>query len=245
MKQLVLLLMVSFSFVNHAQWGYKDEKIASRFKPGFMWYNTGWKPAEAGKDRKYDRLMVDISYNQWLNPKSIGSAGLTSLGWNVHTCWDIPLTIGNSISFGTGLSYKHRRVGLSGTLIEFGDSTVYHPDLQQPGTLNKQILGIHSLSIPLELRFRPKKFKQVVKFHVGGSVGYAVQSYQKLAWNKNQIIIKNKQLTDLNGLFYGVHARVGFRNWALFGDYQLNPMFHSKNSTQGSILSLGLSVSLF
>lgn len=245
MRPLTLLIVLFYSFLSVAQYGYKDEKIASRFRPGMMWYNTGWKPAEEGKDRKYDRLIVDLSYQQWINNGNLSTNASQSIGWGVHTMWDIPLTTGNSISIGTGLSYKHRRIGLQGVFSQFIDSSVYHPEYTEPQSLDKQVLGMHTVSIPLELRFRPKKFKQIVKFHVGASVGYSIQSYHKMWFQHHQTVIKNKQLDDFNSILVGAHARLGFRNWALFGDYQLTPLFKSSNSARGSILSVGISLSLF
>ena len=41
----------------------------SRFRPGTMWFMTGFRPAIPEKVRKYDRLVFDITYNDWLGDR--------------------------------------------------------------------------------------------------------------------------------------------------------------------------------
>lgn len=243
MKSVLTSILLLSSFSALAQWGYKDEKIASRFKPGILWYNTGWKPGKEDKSRKYDRLIVDAVYTlpQGTNirPTTAGS-----FGWNLNTMWDVPITKGNTFSFGWGLSYRHTRVGYITWLNQDLNLSTSRFETDSIMNADKQVIGSHTIAIPLELRFRAAKWKHV-KFHLGGYFGYQMQTYNKMWLNDNQIVAKDKQLTDANPWVYGVHARLGFRNFALFGDYRLSKYFVSSGSSPLNFLSFGLSVSLF
>jgi len=247
MKLILSTLFVLTLFGAQAQYGYKDEGVISRFRPGILWYNTGWRPAEPGKDRKYDRLMIDATYSTLFDKKILETNVQGSFGWNLHTMWDIPLTTGNTVSLGLGLSYKHQRVGYKGVLVQSDSlrTTTLHDESEFPGyPYRHQVLGTHSVAVPVEIRFRAAKWKHL-KLHLGGYFGYRVQGYQKLWSNGNQEVYKDKQLVDFNPLTYGVHARVGLRNWALFADYGLSPYFKSSGSSQFTTLSAGLTISMF
>lgn len=226
-----------------AQYGYKDEKIASRFKPGFMWFSTGMRPGKPDKSRKYDRLIFDVFYTQ-PNGDIPKQTTRGSFGWNANTMWDVPITKGNTFSIGWGFSYRHTRVGYDYVLVQnvekqqttLSESTLFNPD--------KQVLGSHSVAIPLELRFRAAKWKHL-KLHLGGYAGYQFQTYNKIWTEHNQQIFKDKNLIDTNPLIFGVHARLGFRNFALFGDYRMSTLFESKESMKVNFFSFGLSLSVF
>lgn len=242
LKLLTVFLLISFQGV--AQLQGKDSSLVSRHRPGIFWYNTGWRPARPGKLRKYDRLIIDVTYNQLMNPGSIRSNPWRSFGCNINTMWDIPITDGNTVSFGIGLAYKYQKTGPKGLF--FADSTNsftnYYPDSSYTD-YRKNTFGNHILALPVEFRLRSPKW-QHVKMHIGGSIGYRLQTFQKV-WPQHQHAIKNKSLPDRNPLVYGVHMRIGIRNWALFADYTLAPQFKSSKSEQISALAFGVSLSIF
>jgi hypothetical protein len=243
MKLILSILLLSISFKSLGQWGYKDEDIASRYKPGILWFNTGWRPAAEDKTRKYDRLIADVVYSlpqvNGLNQTVKGS-----FGWNINPMWDIPLTPGNTVSIGIGVSYRNARLGLTNIIQE--DSTAKATtilDTSYSG-VNKQVLGSHVFAVPLEIRFRAAKWKHF-KFHLGGYFGYQPRMYNKLWYKENETMYVRKKLMDNNPLVYGVHMRMGFRNFALFADYRLSTSFKSDKSTELNFLTFGLSFSLF
>lgn len=243
MKLLISILLLSISFQSLGQWGYKDEKIASRYKPGIMWFNTGWRPAPIDRTRKYDRLMADIVYAM---PQLDGLKQTTkgSFGWNIHTMWDIPLTSGNTVSLGIGLSYRNARLGLSNIVME--DSTAKTTTLLDSSYtgINKQVLGSHVIALPVEIRFRAAKWKHF-KLHLGGYLGYQPRMYNKLWYSENETVYVRKKLMDNNPLAFGVYVRMGFRNVALFADYRLSGSFKSDKSMELNFLTFGLSFSVF
>lgn len=243
-----LIKTLLFLFAFSAVWGQydgKDSLLVSRYRPGFMWFNTGWRPAEVGKPRKYDRLIFDLTYNTLVaNNKMQSPNFLRSIGFNVNTMWDIPLNEGNGFALGIGIRYGFQRVGFQGTFS--GDSTnsftTYNPTIANGA--EKQLIGSHVFSIPLEVRLRMKKWKQA-KLHLGGSIGYRAGTFTKQWFDQNNLIIKSRSFNDASGLTFGVHARIGIRNWAFFADYTLSKQFENKQSTPINPLSFGISLSVF
>ncbi len=242
LKLLTVFLLLSFQGL--AQPVGKDSSLVSRHRPGIFWFYTGFRPAKPGKLRKYDRLILDVTYNQLLRSGGVKANPWRSFGCNINTMWDIPLTNGNKVSLGIGLAYKYQKTGPKGLF--FADSTNsythYFPDSSY-SDYRKNTFGNHILALPVEFRFRTPKW-QHFKIHLGGSIGYRLQTFQKL-WPENKHPVKNKDLPDQNGLVYGIHMRIGIRNWALFADYTLAPQFKSGKSDKINALAFGVSLSVF
>ena len=248
MKQLIILSIacVCMSFVAQAQYDSKDS-VQSRFRPGAMWYFTGWRPASVEKVRKYDRLIFDITYNDWIGDKDLFQIHWASIGLNTNVMFDIPLTKGNTVSIGTGLSHSYH-VTRHNAHLDADDAlgiTVWKPKLPTD-TFRKSILGGHSFSVPLELRFHKESWRHF-KFHIGGKIGVQSSLYSKYVTGQwlDRDVVKNYSFPDQNFLLYSAHVRFGFRNWALFGSYNFNTIFSNPNSVQLNRVQMGLSISLF
>nr|WP_294859975.1 hypothetical protein [uncultured Fluviicola sp.] len=243
LKLLPVFLLISFQGLAQPQG--KDSILVSRHRPGIFWYNTGWRPAKPGKLRKYDRLIIDLTYNQLVKSGSVRENPWRSFGCNINTMWDIPLIDGNTVSLGIGLAYKYQKTGPKGLF--FADSsnsyTRYYADSSYLD-YRKNTFGNHILAIPIEFRFRTPKW-QHFKVHLGGSIGYRLQTFQKVWPEDKHKGIKDKALPGRNPLLYGVHMRIGIRNWALFADYTLAPQFKGGKSEQISALAFGVSLSIF
>ena len=100
---LFILCLTQFSVFGNIT---TDSSLVSRFRPGAMWFYTGIRPADTGKVRKYDRLIFDVTHSTFNGDvQPFTNKGL-SLGLNTSLLFDIPLTKGNTISIGTGISHS-------------------------------------------------------------------------------------------------------------------------------------------
>ena len=61
MKLVLILLFIPFLF--QAQ---KDENLVSRSRPGLFWFFNGNRPIQDADYRKYDRCIIDATYNTWI-----------------------------------------------------------------------------------------------------------------------------------------------------------------------------------
>lgn len=248
-KLKILFTLVAFLSMFHidafAQPHNKDSLKYSDFRPGLLWFATGWRPAKPEKLRKYDRLILDITYNQLFTPAPAKQNPWRSIGCNVNTMWDIPMNKGNTASFGIGLAYKFQKASTKGLFYKdtLENTTKYYADSGFT-TYKKTYFGSHTLALPIEFRFRTPKW-QHFKVHVGGSIGYRLQTFQKKWIGKTKVHDRNSYFPDENGFVYAVHCRIGIRNWALFADYVFAPHFYKKASTQTNNFSFGISLSLF
>jgi hypothetical protein len=243
-NRTLIVCLILTSFISFGQ----EKELITRYRPGVMWFLTGVRPAKLEKVRKYDRLIFDITYNDWIGKQSKPFKNKpTSIGLNVSTMFDVPLVIKNTIAFAWGINYNLFRVDFHDLFFRNSDSnyTSIVKKIEQYG-IEKSIFKVHSLAIPLELRFRGKNWKHM-KFHVGTKLAYQFMGTTVLSNKIKGITSKQKIIGfyDLNPLQISTHIRFGIRNWAFFANYNLFPFFKSKQSYQINGLQFGLSVSLY
>lgn len=245
MKPIInYLFLLLFATTATAQYDSKGEKEISRFRPGTFWFFTGTRPAKLDKVRKYDRLIFDITYNDWKGDLKPFQVKPTSIGFGTNLLFDVPLTIGNTISLGWGLNYQRIHVQHNNTFFtNLKDGWTQYAISPVTG---KASFNYNQFSIPLEIRFRKESWKHF-KLHVGGKIGYITNGYQKniLDDGSGRTVIKDYHFPDINKLQYSAHLRFGVRNYALFGEYNFSQLFSNAASTQLNIFRLGLSISLF
>ena len=213
-----------------------------------MWNFTGLRPAEAGKAQKYDRLVFDLTYNDWFGDLKTFKNRWSSIGLNTNMLFDIPLNSSNTISFGTGIKHTLFRTENLANLFSADPTNTYTVISNAPSAVDvkRRLLCGNAFGIPLEMRFRTQNWKHV-KFHVGGTISYQLNVYAKsvLSGPDGRQVVKDFNFADVNRLALSAHLRVGIRNWGLFASYGINPMFTNRSSAKLHLVQLGLSTSLF
>lgn len=249
---IVLVLILSFSYSPiTAQTAEGNDGVNSRIRPGIGWFYSGLSPFEEGKTHKFDRLVIDVVYNDWQGDIKAFNSPWTSIGFNGAFMFDFPFTKNNTVGMGFGLGFSHY---VNRTAITFDKNyidgvTVISP--LQPDVADQHFkMAFNYLEIPIEFRFRipyGEKDKQHVKFLIGGKIGYRLTSSTKttIGSKAQKHAVKEIRLPDSNPLRYGVTARIGIRNWSIFGAYYFSPLFKSEESVRLFPFSLGVSMSLF
>lgn len=245
------ILTLIICFIGTFLYSQNDVKSETRsnYRPGFMWFYNGIRPTKSkGEDvRKYDRLIIDITYNDWGGESGPFENHWASIGMNTNLMFDIPLNHRNTVSIGIGLAYQYVNIRHDNKLVidDAKHTTIYTPK-DKYDLFDKSIFSGNSFSMPLELRFRTKKWSHF-KFHIGAKVGYQLNMLSKRVLVQNGHTERNKRygFPDENKLLYSAHIRIGLRNWALFGSYNFNTFFSNTNSTQLNLIQMGISVSLF
>lgn len=248
MYKIIFSFFILFlSFNSNAQYSSEGDLI-SRFRPGSMWYFTGLRPAVEEKVRKYDRLMVDLTYNDWNGDQKIFQNKWASIGVNTNLMFDIPITKGNTVSFGTGISHSLFRINHMNNFIVDSTKTytTIFTDASSGLIPSKRFLCGNSISLPIEFRFRTKGWKHF-KVHLGGKIGYQLNLYSKTVFEgqDGKYLEKNFDFPDVNRLIYSTHIRIGMRNWSIYGSYNLNTLFANRLSSQLNLVQMGLTISLF
>jgi len=240
--------MLGISFGLLSQYDGEGENEVSRFRPGVMWFYTGMRPAKPENPSKYDRLIFDITYNDWDGDRDLFKNSLLSLGLNTNLMFDVPLTKGNTVAFGWGFSHQLFNIRHDEMLISDNENktTILIPLASTGFTPKTRSLVGNSFSIPLEIRFRKKSWKHF-KVHLGGKVGCQVRLTEKTVgeYDGYKEVYKRHGFPNNSKFIYSTHIRLGLRNWALYASYNLNPIFLDKKSTQLNLIQFGLSISLF
>lgn len=250
MKRLQFLSIFLFTFLSFtasAQFDGEGADEISRFRPGSLWFFSGFNPYEEGKLRKYDRLMIDLTYNDWMGDLKPFNNQWGSIGVNTSFMWDIPMMEKNTASFGIGISHSFFRI--SNKYHTFFPDPTNSYTMHQEGNLPEarhRYIGGNSLSVPIEFRFRTKGWKHF-KFHIGGKVGYQLDAFAKNVYKDEhgKSIEKYRNFSDVSRLIYSAHVRIGMRNWAIFGSYNFNKIFKNDQSPNIHLLQMGLTLSLF
>ncbi|PKR81936.1 hypothetical protein CW751_00955 [Brumimicrobium salinarum] len=248
MKKLILLFfLMLYSFITFGQYESEEEGLYSRFRPGVMWFYSGLKPYEEEKLRKYDRLMVDVVYNDFYGDRDYFSSPWQSIGVNASLMFDVILTKANTMSFGWGIGYSHfsNRSKLQFTR-DLDNKTTLVADFPAGSEPKGSKFGANYIEIPLELRFRTKGHKHF-KFMIGGKIGYQLNSFSKQIEriDGKKYATKNYGFPDSNPLRYGATVRIGIRNWAFYGAYYFSPLFTADGSADLTPISVGITLSLF
>jgi hypothetical protein len=239
-------ITILFSLITLLSFGqYNSEGVVkSRFRPGIMWFNTGWKP---GKAERYDRLMFDVTYNDWVGDRKTFKMKGPSMGMNVNWLFDFPIAPRNMVSIGLGPSYGFYYMRHDLPIVYDSDNQLTtFGDQEDSGLFGKRQLVGHQIALPVEFRFRTKGWRHF-KVHVGGKIGYQISLNEKARYEQNDETIKEKNPTskDANRLIYSAHVRMGMRNWAVYASYNFNPFYKNKQSTELHLLQLGLTLSVF
>lgn len=241
------MLMILSALTVQAQDSAKDGN-ASRFRPGAFWMYTGFRPANPERPEKYDRLMFDLTYNDWIGQRNLFTNHWASIGLNTSLMFDIPMSKRKNVaSFGIGVSHEFTNIRHNANLFvndSLGTTTYMPKDTSD--IFRKSVLSGNSFSVPVEFRFRSPGWKHF-KFHIGAKIGYQANLLSKYVSDIDGHKVVNKRLgfPDQSKLIYSAHIRIGARNWALFASYSFNRLFTNAQSTRLNRVQLGLTLSLF
>lgn len=248
-SKYILLLWMIASTIGHSfgQTQVERDSLKSRFRPGLMWFYTGFRPAQPGKPVKYDRLMFDVTYNDWSGDRGPFKVQGPSMGMNVSFMFDIPMDNKGQASFAIGPQYGFYNIRHDlAYAFDFDNDATFIDTPDNVGAIGKVKAVGNYFQIPIEFRFRSKGWKHF-KFHIGGKIGYLAtfNHKTKVVTDEMTMVRKDFSTPDLNRLLYSAHVRVGTRNWAVYASYNFNSMFKGEQSTKLNQFQLGLTISLY
>lgn len=112
------------------------------------------------------------------------------------------------------------------------------PNWSSSLSTKKSMMTMSFLDVPLELRFstKPEDPARSFKIAIGGRVGYLLNASTKVRYKENGDIkkLQNHQDFNLTRLRYGAHMKIFIGNFALFGYYNLTPLFKENKGPEGT-----------
>ncbi|MCS4435944.1 porin family protein [Aquiflexum gelatinilyticum] len=209
-------------------------------------------------------LFLELGFNTLNNkPSELNTQFIQSRTFNIY--YQYPIRIfgeKSGFTFNPGLGVASDKFAFQGDKALFNNpavgpnssqllpiSDVYGDDIN----VGKNNVGLNFLEIPLEFRyhFNKNNYDKSVRFAFGGKIGYLFQSQTKISYVDSDGLdrkIKDRQSFGFNQFRYGVHARLGFPGFNLWGYYGLNEVFQKNKgpfNTQATQLNFGVSIALF
>lgn len=180
-------------------------------------------------DNKYleDQIYFSLTYIQMLNaPDQISQSGF-SYGLAGGFIKDIPLNNRRNVGLGVGLGY-----GFNNYYFNVKPNVVEPTDANATIRNNKLIL--HSVELPLEVRFRsstPLKYK-FWRFYPG--LKLAFKFAENTSFGKSEDFDVD-DIIEINDFLYGLTFSVGYNKWNLYTYYGLNELFNETKSNEYGI----------
>ena len=223
MKKIILLLiLVATSVSSFAQ------EIETKKK-------KDWSKIDL-TNRPKDHLILQIGYLQWLNtPDSIATKGLARTV-NAYFSFDFPFKVDPRFSVGLGVGvgadnmFFDKAAGrnlniINGTEFRFSK----HTGKDTANKYKSMKLATVYLEAPVELRLmlNPENPNKSMKFALGVKVGTLISATDKTKFTvdgngNSAYTLKEKDRKHFNNFRLAATARIGYGNFAIFGQYQLN-----------------------
>jgi hypothetical protein len=241
MKIFVIFILLCIPSLCSAQ-----SKVQTQERPGLFWYFSGLRPFKDIDRRKYDRLILDLTYNDWLGDNGPFENDWRSIGFGASLYKDIQLKRTENIGFGIGLGYTYLNHRTPRVFYVTPFSAVQAAIPPPNDSILSSFLTIHQFYIPLELRLRSKGWKHK-KITLGLRIGIQpivnISSFRTIEQEIKYSEIKLKE--EHNWFYIAPYIRLGLRNWSIFFAYQPLNLFSETGSINMQPIQMGLSLSLF
>ncbi len=171
-----------------------------------------------------DQFYLGISYNELINKPSGVNRRNISVGFYGGFIKDIPLSYNRKFAIGLGIGYSFNVYNHNLQAINNSNSVSYQiiPD---DVSLKKNNVNLHTVELPLELRWRnstPDEYK-FLRVYPGVKFGYVFSGNSKYVSEEERMVFKN---TNINKLQYGLTLSFGYNMLNMHVYYGLNKLFN-------------------
>lgn len=198
---------------------------------------------------KFDRIVVDINFNNWVKaPPGIGQK-MYSIGGSFYWFKDIPLGEKSNVAFAYGVGFDYHSVHSNGAF-EYdvnpdGSTFTNLKPFKLPSgyTINKAMFKF--VEVPLELRLRTMNSSREermgfnFRLYLGFKGGYMIGNHTKYRDNTSKV--KIYRIENVLPYRYGPTVRIGFNKIAFNAFYSLTPVFEEGKGVELIPFSIGIS----
>jgi hypothetical protein len=188
-----------------------------------------------------ESLSLDITHNRFLGDINQIQQYWNSIGVNVNSMRDIPLGVNSMFSVAIGVRFAFNNFRNNGVMhiIDTTQNTQLHV-LADSISRDRYKFTTNYFELPLEIRFRHEGPDRMIRFSLGGVIGWRMRAFEH--WTNGNLRFKEYNYPDINRFRYGVFARVGFKHMAIYAGYYLQPIFKNSGSSNLNILNFGLNI---
>ncbi len=178
----------------------------------------------------------------WLDVEEI-----KSLSWSINFYEEKIRIIGDYVGIltGAGLTYNSYGIKTNARILHNNDSTYANVVPDSLFTYSKNKMRATYLRVPLMLEFNTSKDPdRSVHLAVGAIGGLRIGSITKQHYEVDGQNFKDRNKSDfnLNTFTLDASVRVGYRNFTLWANYGITPLFESGKGPEAYPLSVGLSL---
>jgi hypothetical protein len=192
---------------------------------------------------KEDQLIVCITSDNWSGlPSGFTAKPVRSRGFTFLAMDDRMFGRGNfGIGFGIGFNSQnvHTDAVVSDTTADLSSASLIKIPDSLHYKLNKLSLNFITAAFEIRLRSNENEHGNHFKLSVGMMAEYLLQSHTKYEDNDGKL--KTYGVKHLNKFQYGVMARAGYSNFALYGYFSLAKIFKDGEGPELTPYSLGIS----
>lgn len=197
--------------------------------------NTIEKPAR-------DFLMLQFSYEGWMKPDSINTAGF-SRGFNGYLCYDFPIKK-SPLSFAAGIGIGTSNIYFDGQQLFYNDSASRVEFIKETKDYKRYKLTTAYLEAPFELRLftNTENRNRGFKAAIGLRVGTLLSAHTKGRINGTKISEKVIRKDFMETWRFAGTMRLGWGNFGVFGSYNLNNLFKVNQGPEIQPYSIGICI---
>lgn len=205
--------------------------------------------ADGDGAEKFDRIVVDFTWTQWLEEIAGVDQGMYSFGFSAYWMKDIPLGKKSNVAIALGLGFDSHNFHHNGEF-EFttlNDGTVYTDLVSRSGAaaLSKNKYAVNYVDAPFELRLRTmnktieERMKYNFRFYIGFKAGVLVNNHLKIndAASKRKIF----DLPNTMPYRYGPTLRIGLNKLSFVAFYSLTTIFKENKGVPITPINIGIS----
>jgi hypothetical protein len=174
-------------------------------------------------DLKYleDQLYLSLTYTILGNkPATISQNGFSG-GFSLGFIKDIPLNERRNFGFGAGVGYAYNVYVQNLKISRENQTTLF--ELAEDYKTNR--LGINSIEMPIEFRWRTSTATKYTFWRVYGGVKFSYLLNSKTKFSDSEVVLTTKNIPEMNRMQYGATLATGYGNWNLYIYYGLSPLF--------------------
>ena len=205
--------------------------------------------ADGDGAEKFDRIVVDFTWTQWLESVEGVDQGIYSFGIGAYWMKDIPFGKKSNVAMAFGLGFDSHNFHHNGEF-EFttlADGSVYTDLVSRNGAtaLGKNKYAVTYVDVPFELRLRTmnktveERMKYNFRFYIGFKAGVLVNDHLKIedATSKRKIF----NLPNTLPYRYGPTLKIGLNKLSFVAFYSLTTLFKEGQGVAITPINIGIS----
>lgn len=168
-----------------------------------------------------DQLYLSVTYSILNNkPSSISQNGFSG-GFSFGFIKDIPLNELRNLGLGIGVGYAYNGYVQNLKISKENNTTLF--EVAENYKTNR--LGISSLELPIEFRWRTSTAQKYSFWRVYGGVKFSYLIKEKTKFEDAEESLTTNNRPEFNKFQYGVILSAGYSTWNLYFYYGLSPLF--------------------